>query len=109
MEKSKGPSPFYTSCPFIFKSTGTVRRCAQAPRFSRKLGMSALRMQETLKSEQFLTVTDSETVYVLSRNQTKTVQTDSHIEDMILNGWQVYPTTDANVAMLPQLYQQELL
>lgn len=109
-EKQGGPSPLYQSVPFVFKTTGSVRRVVTAPRYSRKLGQQALRLAQELSKVQFLTVADHQTVYVLSREQTKTIQQDvKTIEDMILNGWGVYPTTDDNISMLPQIYQQELL
>lgn len=111
MENTKGPSPLYRELPFVFKTTGAVRRTANAQRYSRKLGQQALRMSRELQTVSYLTIADDKTVYILSRAQTMLIQDNNGeiLEDMMLSGWHVYPTSMANIEMLPQLVQQELL
>lgn len=108
-EGVKAPlNPFYTAIPFIFKRTGEVRRCAKAPRFSRSLSLAATQRAKVCANAESLTCIDGETTYILSKRQTKIVlSNDTAIEEMVLQGWKVFPTEQHNADLVTDIYTQE--
>lgn len=109
-EGAKAPlNPFYEGVPFIFKRTGEVKRCKNAPRFGRKISMTASKVARDCEGVKSLTVSDENTTYILSYEQTRLVHAaDSAIEAMVLNGWIVEPTSKANEGLIRGLviYEQ---
>lgn len=93
--KAKKPlNRYYTAMPYIFKTTGEIKRLPEAKRYSRELQMKALRASGALSNDAIksLAVSDGKTVYILNAENTRMLQEDNglNIESMILNGFSVF-------------------
>ena len=100
-------NPFYKNVPFVFKRTGEVRACDKRPRFSRKMSLMASAKAREVAGADSLTLTDTNTTYILSKAQTAWVfQADSAVEALVLNGWIVERTAVCHSHLVTDMYTQ---
>ncbi len=100
-------NPLYVSMPFLFKTTGEVRRCKRAARYTRKLSLDATRMNRSLEACTHLIVTDDTTAYILNADQVAMLRANDepNIEAMYLNGFLIRPMPEEMIAFLPVEFQ----